>query len=141
MDKNGTVTALEEKPKHPRSNIAVVGLYIYDNNVLEIAKNLQPSARGELEITDVNRIYLEQGQLNVRLMGRGYAWLDTGTHRDMLDASTFIRTIEDRQHMKIACIEEIAWQNGWITDDGLAALAEPLMNSGYGNYLLERLHD
>jgi len=141
MDQNGNVTGLEEKPKHPRSNIAVVGLYVYDNDVLEIAKDLQPSARGELEITDVNRIYLEQGQLNVRLMGRGYAWLDTGTHRDMLDASTFIRTIEDRQHMKIACIEEIAWQNGWIDDDGLADLAKPLMNSGYGDYLLERLRD
>ncbi|NOY22873.1 MAG: glucose-1-phosphate thymidylyltransferase RfbA [Acidobacteria bacterium] len=141
MNPDGTVTGLEEKPKHPQSNIAIVGLYVYDNNVLEIAKNLRPSARGELEITDVNRVYLEQGQLHVRLMGRGYAWLDTGTHRDMLDASTFIRTIEDRQHMKIACIEEIAWQNGWINDDGLTALARPLMNSGYGNYLLERLND
>ncbi len=141
MDNNGIVTALEEKPKAPASNIAVVGLYVYDNQVLEIAENLQPSARGELEITDVNRVYLERGQLHVRLMGRGYAWLDTGTHRDMLDASTFIRTIEERQHMKIACIEEIAWQNGWIDNDSLAALAEPLMNSGYGNYLLERLND
>jgi glucose-1-phosphate thymidylyltransferase len=141
MNKSGTVTSLEEKPQHPQSNIAVVGLYVYDNNVIEIAKNLKPSTRGELEITDVNRIYLERGQLHVRLMGRGFAWLDTGTHRDMLDASTFIRTIEERQHMKIACVEEIAWQNGWIDDDGLAALAKPLMNSGYGHYLLERLRD
>ena len=141
MDKNGIVTALEEKPKASASNIAVVGLYVYDNQVLEIAENLQPSERGELEITDVNRVYLERDQLHVRLMGRGYAWLDTGTHRDMLDASTFIRTIEERQHMKIACIEEIAWQNGWIDNDSLAALAEPLMNSGYGGYLLERLND
>jgi len=141
MDQNGNVTGLEEKPKNPRSNIAVVGLYVYDNQVLEIAKNLKPSARGELEITDVNRVYLERKQLHVRLMGRGYAWLDTGTHRDMLDASSFIRTIEDRQNLKIACIEEIAWQNGWIDDDGLTALAKPLMNSGYGEYLLERLRD
>lgn len=141
MDENGTVTALEEKPKNPKSNIAVVGLYVYDNSVLKIAENLKPSARGELEITDVNRVYMEQGQLHVRLMGRGFAWLDTGTHRDMLDASTFIRTIENRQHMKIACIEEIAWQNGWIDNDGLAALAKPLMNSGYGDYLMERLND
>ncbi len=141
MDRNGIVTGLEEKPKNPRSNIAVVGLYVYDNQVLEIAKNLKPSSRGELEITDVNRVYLERKQLHVRLMGRGYAWLDTGTHRDMLDASSFIRTIEDRQNLKIACIEEIAWQNGWIDDAGLAALAKPLMNSGYGEYLLERLND
>ncbi len=141
MDENGTVTGLEEKPKNPKSNIAVVGLYVYDNSVLKIAENLKPSARGELEITDVNRVYLERGQLHVRLMGRGYAWLDTGTHRDMLDASAFIRTIEERQHMKIACIEEIAWQNGWIDNDGLATLAEPLMNSGYGAYLMDRLND
>ncbi|NOZ12524.1 MAG: glucose-1-phosphate thymidylyltransferase RfbA [Acidobacteria bacterium] len=141
MDSKGNVTGLEEKPASPKSNIAVVGLYVYDNQVLEIAKNLKPSARGELEITDVNRVYLERGQLHVRLMGRGYAWLDTGTHRDMLDASAFIRTIEDRQHMKIACVEEIAWQNGWIDDEGLAKLAKPLMNSGYGVYLMERLHD
>ncbi len=141
MTPDGTVTALEEKPKNPASNVAVVGLYVYDNQVLEIAKNLKPSARGELEITDVNRVYLERGQLHVRLMGRGYAWLDTGTHRDMLDASAFIRTIEDRQNMKIACIEEIAWQNGWIDDEGLAKLATPLMNSGYGAYLMERLND
>ncbi len=141
MNEKGKVTGLEEKPANPKSNIAVVGLYVYDNQVLEIAKNLKPSARGELEITDVNREYLNRGQLHVRLMGRGYAWLDTGTHRDMLDASTFIRTIEDRQHMKIACIEEIAWQNGWIDDEELAKLAKPLMNSGYGHYLLERLND
>ncbi len=141
MDKNGIVTGLEEKPKEAKSNIAVVGLYVYDNDVLEIAKNLKPSPRGELEITDVNRIYLERGKLHVRLMGRGYAWLDTGTHRDMLDASVFIRTVEDRQNLKIACIEEIAWQNGWIDDDALKKLAAPLMNSGYGTYLMERLRD
>ena len=140
MEKDGTVSALEEKPEHPKSNIAVVGLYVYDNEVLNIARNLKPSDRGELEITDVNRVYLERGQLRVRLMGRGFAWLDTGTHRDMLDASTFIRTIEERQHMKIACIEEIAWQNGWIDDSALAGLAKPLMNSGYGHYLLELLN-
>ena len=139
FDREGRVTSLEEKPSHPHSDFAVVGLYFYDNRVVEIARNLQPSSRGELEITDVNRVYLDSGDLHVRIMGRGYAWLDTGTHGDMLDAAKFIRTIEDRQGVKIACIEEIAWRNGWISSRDLDRLAREQLNSGYGDYLLDLL--
>ncbi len=139
FDADGKVISIEEKPENPRSNYAVVGLYFYDNEVVEIAKNLKPSSRGELEITDVNKAYLEKGKLSVELMGRGYAWLDTGTHSSMLEASMFIKTIEDRQSIKIACIEEIAYRNGWISKEKLKELAKPLMKSGYGNYLLSIL--
>jgi len=131
--------SIEEKPKQPKSNYAVVGLYFYDNEVVDIAKNLQPSARGELEITDVNRVYLERGELNVKLMGRGYAWLDTGTHDSLTDASNFVRTIEERQGFKIACIEEIAYRMGYIDAAQLERLAQPLIPSGYGGYLLDIL--
>ncbi len=141
FDQKGRVLSIEEKPKQPKSNFAVVGLYFYDNDVVKIAKSINPSARGELEITDVNKVYLEKGRLNVELMGRGYAWLDTGTHSSMLEASMFIKTIEDRQSIKIACIEEIAYRQGWITKDELKVLAKPLMKSGYGNYLLSVLED
>ncbi len=139
FDDHGTVTSLEEKPTHPRSDYAVVGLYFYDNRVVDIARSLKPSARGELEITDVNKIYLEQGNLQVRIMGRGYAWLDTGTHGDLMDAAKFIRTIEDRQGIKIACLEEIAWRNGWINDGMMETLGHAQINSGYGAYLLDLL--
>ncbi len=138
---DGRVITIEEKPEKPKSNYAVVGLYFYDNSVVDIAKSIKPSPRGELEITDVNRVYLEMGKLNVELMGRGYAWLDTGTHSSMLEASMFIKTIEDRQGIKIACIEEIAYKNGWIDKDQLIELAKPLIKSGYGNYLLNLLEE
>ena len=141
FDENGKVTSLEEKPTNPRSDYAVVGLYFYDNEVVNIARDLKPSPRGELEITDVNRVYLDSGRLHVRIMGRGHAWLDTGTHGDMLDAAHFIRTIEDRQGVKIACIEEIAWRNGWITDDDVERHAQQQLNSGYGDYLLDLLRN
>ena len=138
---DGRVISIEEKPENPKSNYAVVGLYFYDNSVVDIAKSIKPSQRGELEITDVNRVYLEMGKLNVELMGRGYAWLDTGTHSSMLEASMFIKTIEDRQGIKIACIEEIAYKNGWIDKGQLIELAKPLVKSGYGNYLLNLLEE
>ncbi len=135
FDSKGKATAIEEKPKRPRSRYAVVGLYFYDNHVLEIALKLKPSARGELEITDVNRAYLERGQLSVVPMGRGFAWLDTGTHESLLEASHFIETIERRQGLKVACPEEIAYRNGYIGAKQLKALARPLEKSGYGAYL------
>ena len=139
FDQQGQVLSVEEKPVEPKSNYAVTGLYFYDSQVVEIAKTLKPSGRGELEITDINRIYLERGQLNVKLMGRGYAWLDTGTHDSLLEAGQFIATLEQRQGLKVACPEEIAFRAGWIDAAQLAELARPLLKNGYGQYLMQCL--
>jgi len=139
FDKNQQALNIEEKPKNPRSNYAVTGLYFYDNQVCDIAANIRPSSRGELEITDVNKAYLERGQLNVEIMGRGYAWLDTGTHDSLLEAASFIATLQKRQGLQVACPEEIAYRQGWISAEQLQTLAAPLNKNGYGQYLLNLL--
>jgi len=141
FDADGRALTIEEKPKQPKSNYAVTGLYFYDNDVLDIAANIKPSPRGELEITDVNNVYLQQGRLNVERMGRGYAWLDTGTHDSLVDATHFVQTVERRQGLKIACPEEIAYRKRLIDDAQLEALAQPLMKNEYGHYLLKVLHE
>lgn len=139
FDQLGRAVTIEEKPVNPKSNYAVTGLYFYDERAVEYAHEIRPSARGELEITDLNRMYLEKGDLNVELLGRGYAWLDTGTHNSLLDAAMYVRIVEERQGLKVCCPEEIAWRQGFISDDELKSLAEPLCKSGYGTYLLRQL--
>jgi glucose-1-phosphate thymidylyltransferase len=141
FDAKGNVLSIEEKPPKPKSSYAVTGLYFYDQEVVDLAKSLQPSPRGELEITDLNRLYLERGMLKVEIMGRGYAWLDTGTHETLLDASQFIATLENRQGLKVACPEEIAYRQEWITAHQLEKLAQPLTKNGYGQYLLRVLKE
>ena len=139
FDKNGKAISIEEKPAHPKSNYCVTGLYFYDNRVVEYAKNLKPSARGELEITDLNRIYLENGELNVELLGQGFTWLDTGTHESLVDATNFVRTVETHQHRKIACLEEIAYLKGWISKEDVLKVYEVLKKNQYGQYLKDVL--
>ena len=139
FDQNGKAVSIEEKPEKPKSNYCVTGLYFYDNKVVEYAKNLKPSARGELEITDLNRIYLEKGQLNVELLGQGFTWLDTGTHESLVDATNFVKTVETHQHRKIACLEEIAYLNGWITKDEVLKTYELVKKNQYGQYLKDVL--
>lgn len=139
FDKSGNAVSLEEKPRNPKSNWAVVGLYFYDGQVVDIAKKLKPSPRGELEITDLNKVYLERGQLKVKVLSRGFAWLDTGTHDSLIEASNFVQIIQKRQGLMISCPEEIAWRMKWITDEQLIALAEKLSKTSYGKYLLKRV--
>lgn len=139
FDKNGKAISIEEKPQQPKSNYCVTGLYFYDNRVVEYAKNLKPSARGELEITDLNRIYLENDNLNVELLGQGFTWLDTGTHESLVEATNFVKTVESHQHRKIACLEEIAYLNGWIAKDDVLAVYEELKKNQYGQYLKDVL--
>jgi glucose-1-phosphate thymidylyltransferase len=139
FSEDGTVTSIDEKPTHPKTNYAVTGLYFYDNRVIDIAKSIRPSQRGELEITDVNKVYLEWGELTVKLLGHGNAWIDTGTHQSLYKASQFIKTLEETQNIKIACIEEIAYQKGYITNGNLYNLAMPLMKNEYGQYLIKLL--
>ena len=139
FDKNGKAVSIEEKPSKPKSNYCVTGLYFYDNRVVEYAKNLKPSARGELEITDLNRIYLEENQLNVELLGQGFTWLDTGTHESLVEATNFVKTIEQHQHRKIACLEEIAYLNGWISKEDVLKTYEVLKKNQYGQYLKDVL--
>lgn len=139
FDESGKALSIEEKPVQPKSNYAVTGLYFYDNRVIDIAKSIKPSSRGELEITDINQRYLDDEQLQVELLGRGFAWLDTGTHESLLEAGHFVHTIEKRQGLKVACLEEIAWNNGWITDDELRLQANKFKKTGYGQYLLKLL--
>jgi glucose-1-phosphate thymidylyltransferase len=140
FDNDGRAETIEEKPAVPRSNYAVTGLYFYDGHAVELARDLKPSRRGELEITDLNRLYLDAGRLSVEIMGRGYAWLDTGTHRSLMDAAQYVRITEERQGLKICCPEEIVWRRGLIDDAQLERLAAPLRNSGYGEYLMGLLH-
>lgn len=140
FDKDGKAISLEEKPANPKSNYAVTGLYFYDNRVVDMAKNLKPSSRGELEITDINRLYLKQGDLSVAMMGRGFAWLDTGTHQSLIEASNFIQTIEERQGLKISCPEEIAYRKGFIDREQVAKLAKPLEKNQYGQYLMRMIN-
>ena len=141
FDRHHKVISLEEKPEFPKSNHAVTGLYFYDNKVVEMAKKVKPSSRGELEITTLNQMYLDIGELNVELLGRGFAWLDTGTHESLLEAAMFVETIEKRQGYKIACLEEIAWKNGWLSLDEVRKIAKNLSKSGYGQYLLNVLRN
>ncbi|MDF7787191.1 glucose-1-phosphate thymidylyltransferase RfbA [Pantoea stewartii] len=140
FDENFNALSIEEKPSQPKSRWAVTGLYFYDHRVVEFAKKVEPSSRGELEITAINQMYLERGALAVELLGRGFAWLDTGTHDSLIEASMFVQTVEKRQGFKIACLEEIAWRNGWLSDDQLASAGEALVKTGYGQYLLDLLH-